>query len=523
MKSTFTMNIKISHLALAGLALLTSACSDWLDLRPEGEIILDEYWQTEMDATQVLAACYKGMCDNGYMERIFVWGECRSDNVTEGSSVGNELKKVLNQEIEPNNGMTTWNNFYTVINYCNTFLKYAPDAQEADNNFTEDNLHAMEAEAVAIRALTYFYLVRTFGDVPWITTPSIDDEQNYLVPKTDQQLILDSLVIDLENARRFARTRHKNNEYTKGRFTKAGINALLADIELWRGNYAGCIDACDRVISDSYYELVLPEQVLTRVFYTGNSTESIFELQFDDIKQFNNMTANFFGNRSNPSGRINYPANLVITQYSPFNYAVGGGYIESKEDYRFKDFIVNKTGVSTYKVFKYAGMSRKEDASGSSSTYDYRSNTSNWIVYRLSDVLLMKAEAVTQLYAEAGIQEALNLVNQTYLRSNPDADSLKSEYYNGINDIESLVLRERQRELMFEGKRYFDLLRLARRKGNTSDVTSFVSRTSTSTELYGNMSTIDALYWPINEEELIDNPLLEQNPFYENTYPSASK
>ncbi|OPZ97854.1 MAG: SusD family protein [Bacteroidetes bacterium ADurb.Bin416] len=235
------------------------------------------------------------------------------------------------------------------------------------------------------------------------------------------------------------------------------------------------------------------------------------------------MTANFFGNRSNPSGRINYPANLVITQYSPFNYAVGGGYIESKEDYRFKDFIVNNTGVSTYKVFKYAGMSRKEDASGSSSTYDYRSNTSNWIVYRLSDVLLMKAEAVTQLYAEAGIQEALNLVNQTYLRSNPDADSLKSEYYNGINDIESLVLRERQRELMFEGKRYFDLLRLARRKGNTSDVTSFVSRTSTSTELYGNMSTIDALYWPINEEELIDNPLLEQNPFYENTYPSASK
>lgn len=517
------MNIKISHLVLAGTALLTTSCSDWLDLRPEGEIILDEYWQTESDAMQVLSACYKGMCENAYMERIYVWGEARSDNVTEGSSVSNDLKKILNQEIEPTNGLTSWGNFYTVINYCNTFLKYAPEAQKVDDNFTLDALHALEAEAYAVRALTYFYLVRTFDDVPWITTPSIDDDQNYIVPKTDGALILDTLVLDLENALRYARLRHSNNDYTKGRFTKAAINALLADIHLWRGDYDACIKACDRVLSDEYYTLVKAEQVISRVFYAGNSTESIFELQFDDLKQFNSTTSGYFGNRSNPNGRLNFPAALVSTQYSPFNFAVGGGYIESKDDYRFKDFIVNNPTVSTYKVFKYAGMSRKEEATGASSTYEYRSNTSNWIVYRLSDVLLMKAEAIMQRDAASGIENALQLVNQTYLRSNPDADSLRSTYYNGVGDIESLILRERQRELMFEGKRYFDLVRLARRNGNTSDVTSYVSRTSTSTELYGNMSTIEALHWPISEAELTANPLLEQNPFYENTYPSSSK
>lgn len=516
------MKTKITILSLLGLILFTtSGCSDWLETRPEGEIIIEEYWKTESDALQVLAGCYKTMAEGGYMDRVMVWGEGRSDNVNFGS-VPTELYKILNQELEESNGYTDWSYFYTVINYCNTLLRFAPDAQKIDANFTQDALHAIEAEALAIRALSYFYLVRAFNNVPWITEPSVDGNQGFLYPQTESSIILDSLVSDLTYAVRWAKTQHASNPTTKGRFTKASINALLADIHLWKGDYDACISACDQVLSNPSFELVKAETMLTRVFYMGNSLESIFELQYDDEKLVNNMTRRFHGWGGNTLPYFIFPANLVTTQYSPFNYVVGAGYTESKKDYRAKDFIINNPGVSIYRIFKYAGASRSEDASGENSTYSYRINTSNWIFYRLSDVILMKAEAIIQRDRAAGIDEALKLVNQTYLRSNPDADSLKSTYYSGVNDIEKLILRERQRELLFEGKRYFDLMRMALRNGNTSDVTNYVSKTSTSTELYGNMSTLESLYWPVNKDELIANPLLKQNPFYENTYTNAS-
>jgi len=522
-KIILTMKINIVRLSLLSLFVLgTTSCTSWLDILPEGEIILDEYWQTESEAEAVLAACYRGMIETDYTRRMLVWGEGRSDNFNSGTTILTDLYKTLNQELEPTNTFTDWSSFYSVINYCNTFLKYAPEAQVRDDNFTLESLHSMEAEVLTIRALSYFYLVRAFGSVPWITTPSIDDAQNYLVGQSSERAILDSIIVDLEYASSYAKTRFSSNVYTKGRITQDAVYALMADIYLWDQKYDECISACNMVLSDPYLELVDAENMFSEVFYSGNSTETIFELQFDDDVQINYTTRNFYGYSGNQTSMyLVFPSVLVESQYSPFEYAVGGGYTESEDDYRAKDFIINNSSTTIYKIFKYAGMSRKEDAAGTNSTYDYRSNTSNWIVYRLSDVILMKAEALIQRDQEGGIEPALSLVNTTYLRSNPTADSLKSSYYNGASDIEKLVLRERQRELMFEGKRYFDLMRVALRDSTTSQVTSYVSKTSSSTEIYGNMSSIQSLYWPINKDELIANPTLTQNSFYESSYSSS--
>ncbi len=516
------MKIKISILASSIILMIgASSCSDWLDVRPEGEIILNDFWKTETDAQSVMAACYRGMIQNEYIERIFAWGELRSDNVVKGSSVSETIEDVLLQEIEPTHAYTKWTSFYNVINICNTFLKYAPSAQAADDNFTLESLHSMEAEVVALRSLTYFYLIRAFDKVPYITTASIDDNQNYLVGQTDQNVLIDSLISDLNSVVRYAPLRHQDNRHTKGRITRNAIYALLADIYLWKGDYQNCINMCEKVINDKSLELIDSKDFFSAVFYTGNSVETIFELQFDDIVQKNSTTSSLFGNRDN-EGNLNVPSVLVSSQYSPFNFGVANSAVESDDDTRFYDYFCARSGGNTYRIFKYAGMNRKEQANGTNE-YTYRSNTSNWIVYRLADVILMKAEAVLQrdkntANEATGIQTAIDLVNTTYLRSNPTSDSLKVGNYNGFSEIESLVLRERQRELMFEGKRYFDLLRLAKRENSTSKLTTYISRTSESEELMGNMSTIQSLYWPINEDELIANPTLVQNSFYESTY-----
>lgn len=512
------MKNKISILFLTALILLgTGSCTDWLDLRPEGEMVLDEYWQTESEAEAVMTACYRALIEKDCTNRMLVWGEMRSDNVVEGSSIVSDVYQILRQEIEPTNGYSKWNSFYAVINYCNTFIKYAPGVINVDDNFNIDKLRAMEAEVYTIRALAYFYLVRAFGNVPYITTPSIDDTQNYLVPQSTERAVLDSIIEDLNYASQYAKNQFSTVKYTKGRITKNAVHALLADIYLWDNQYDKCVRECDKIIADPNLTLVRAENMLYNVFYRGNSTESIFELQFDDDVQVNLATRDFYGYSGNEYGILSFPPVLALGQYSPFKYPVGSGVIESSEDYRINDFIVNDKTLGIYFIFKYAGMNRTESATSATSFYNYRSNTSNWIVYRLSDVYLMKAEALLQRDGEAGMIPAISMVNKSYSRSNPDADTLNVGLYTGVADVEKLVLRERQRELMFEGKRWFDLMRLARRQGNPVPLISYIGKTTSNSKALSKISSLDALYWPVNKAEMEANTLLKQNPFYNTT------
>ena len=82
--------------------------------------------------------------------------------------------------------------------------------------------------------------------------------------------------------------------------------------------------------------------------------------------------------------------------------------------------------------------------------------------------------------------------------------------------MNNLVMAERQRELMFEGKRWFDLVRRARREGNTDYLVEQVKRkyTTNGSAVQSKLSRMEAIYWPYNEDELKVNLYLEQNPAF---------
>lgn len=518
MKKNFKSLI-VAVLILTG----ASSCSNWLEVFPENQMILEQYWKTESDAKGVMSACYRGLIENDVTYRMLIWGEMRSDNVIKAANSDDNINKILGQEITPNNPNCSWGGFYSVINNCNTFLRYAPGVVNEDANFTEAKLHAMESEVLAIRALAYFYLVRAFHDVPYITTPSVDDSQNYLVKKSSERVVLDSITSDLLVAAQYAVDKFSTPAYTKGRFTKSAIYALLADIYLWDEKYDECMAMCDKVMQNTSLKLTGTESVIKEVFYEGKSSETILELQYNDKVQINYATRNLYGWDGNQKGGISFPTNLAPgKQYSPFKYSLGNGVYESEKDSRAKDFFITDAATGVYNIFKYAGLSRSENSTTNISTYTYRSNTSNWIIYRLSDVILMKAEAMVQKTKDGNnFENVVALVNKVYKRSNPDSDTLTASKYTGYSDVESLVLRERQRELMFEGKRWFDLVRLARRANSTAPLISYVAKTTTGNEALGRMSVMNALYWPIHKDELTANPLLVQNPFY-NTVTSTT-
>lgn len=527
---------------LIGLtALLLTAgmtsCEEWLDLKPESEIILDEYWQTESDVESVLAACYRGLTENEVVYRMIVWGELRSDNIINGTGFHRDredMQKILDGDITASNAYASWGSFYTVINYCNNLLNYAPFVVDRDNNFTAADLNRLRSEVYALRAMTYFYLVRAFRDVPLVLEPSIDDIQDYNIPKSSEAAVLDQIIEDLLEARKYARSDFGKLAYNKGRITLDAVNSLLADVYLWKGDYSLAVDACDRVLANNNLKLVHASLMFTQVFYLGNSTESIFELQFNENVQTNTPVRELYGYASDPLGELSFPPTLSydiengrVGAYSPFLYQVSTTVKESENDIRAKDSYFQYGG--GYFIFKYSGVARQEMLTGFSQ-YRYRTNSANWIIYRLSDVILMKAEALVQLAkldgnSQSKQKEAVELVNITYLRSNSamGSDSLKLQNYQNINDVELLVLRERQRELMFEGKRWFDLVRWAKREGSTGTLNTFLLYKNPGSTSSGGAPVMDAMYMPISRRELEANKSLVQNPYYEESGSSSER
>lgn len=508
-----------------------TGCTDWLNVKPESEIILDEYWKSESDVESVLMSCYRGLTEDACIYRMMVWGELRSDNIIPGSGFPTaryDMQRILEGELTSVNAYSSWGSFYSVINYCNTLLFYAPKVLDRDRNFSVDDLKKVRAEALTIRALCYFYLVRSFHEVPWVDVASIDDAQDYSPAKSSERAVLDSIISNLKEAQLNARTDFGQNSKNKGRITMNAVNSLLADVYLWDQQYSKCVETCDLVLADKKLKLIEQPLTYSNVFYLGKSAETIFELQFDENIQKNNAVINLYGNDADPYGEFGFPSTLafdpetkIAGAYSPFAYKVTTNFSESTNDVRTKDSYRLFGG--KYFVFKYAGMARYENLTTLTSTYRYRTQTANWIIYRLSDLMLMKAEALVELDGTANNKNALTLVSKTYLRSNLGEDSLKIANYPSKVDMEKLVLRERQRELLFEGKRWFDLVRMAKRENSTSTLNDYVNRKVTGNGASLGASVMDAMYLPISRSELEANPNLVQNPYYGENANSSSR
>jgi hypothetical protein len=193
--------------------------------------------------------------------------------------------------------------------------------------------------------------------------------------------------------------------------------------------------------------------------------------------------------------------------------------------------------VSTSDISNIKGLNVGESKSNSRAFREFRQN---WIVYRLTDVMLMKAEALVETAKSdsdvVNLKQAFNLVQAVNKRSmqKTATDTLKFENFKSKEDFELLVLAERERELCFEGKRWWDLMRYCYRHMEGVDVRQTLASQGAWPALYQPMLSMivrkysgeggDAvsykmksepyLYWPILESETKVNNLLNQNPVY---------
>lgn len=535
---------------------LLSSCNDFLDILPMNDVVLENYWTEKADVSSVMNGCYETLEHSDALSRMAVWGELRSDNMRIGANVPNEINEILKENLLPSNPYCNWAKIYECINRCNTVCHYAPKVQAIDPNYTEDEMLANIAEASTLRALAYFYLIRTFRDVPYTTEPSIDDAQNYILPATKFDDVIDSLITNLESikgdaVRRYYVDDSPNAYQNSSRITRWAVYALLADLYLWKGDWNQSIRYCDLVIDfkkQQYKEMleregnvnnidlidsipmILEKPVGTTVcgntyneiFGEGNSFESIFELYFrNNQSQQNTWVSNYYGNANNTVGRLTCPdficKDVAQGTNNIFKRTDGRAY-ESTELYN-----------SNYAITKYARGRVSYTTQNVTTEKDLQLTSSrraggdaNWIFYRLSDMLLIKAEALIERGQDGDNIKAFGLIDIVNKRANDAVNgsrqsTLKAEdYIDSKAAMEQLLLEERQREFLFEGKRWFDLIRFARRDGDNSRLVELTSR-----KYIENVNAIkikladpNIIYFPYAKDELKKNPLLKQNPAF---------
>ena len=554
----------------SGIALFMgaslSSCSDFLEIEPLNDIVLEKFWNEESDVENIVAGCYSAMQAQVIVDRMMAWGEFRSDNVVGGTNVQNDthLQNIFKENLNASNSYTTWGEFYDIINRCNTTIYYAPSVAAKDPNFTQTELKATIAEVSAIRDLCYFYLIRAFRDVPYTTVPYLDDNQKMDNPAVKFNLVLDSLILDLEKVKDDAVVKYPENKnyYQKGRITKDAIHAMLCDMYLWKKDYTNAVKYADLVIkslTDDYqnlldrrggsvssldqmlngYPLISDKpysgneygEAFNTIFDEGNSRESIFELYYGKSDSYiaNNAVSYRFGNTVTYPGFVK-PADFIGSDVKDELYAV---YL-TKYDTRYYENI-QPIGSSDYGINKYVATARLD---ASQTTYQARYGQrpaektchSNWIVYRLTDVMLMKAEALCELINlddttaigktqnDSLLKQAYDIVNTINKRSNcaTSNQDIKYDSYSSKSLMANLVLDERQRELMFEGKRWFDLVRRSLRDGNTNYLISKVMRkgSDNASVVQSKLAKMDAIFWPYNKDELKVNNSLTQNPAF---------
>lgn len=542
------MNIlyKKKTLLMACAAVLTmSSCNDFLAITPLNSIVVENYWEKKSEVEAVIAACYVDMEAANFNKRLIVWGELRGDNVAETSTLkqNTELHDFYTNNITTTNSWNDWAPFYNVINLCNNVLYYAPQAQAGDGNFSMEELHSYEAEARCIRAFCYFQLVRTFQKVPLVLNASIGDDEDFKVAAASEDSIMAQIIDDLQWAGQYIWSASYFDDIAqrKGRFNKQSAKALLGDVYLWKGDYQRCADLCKEIMDEkvaeyqsqlsdmqsgnynSYmqngdislyegYPLIQGQtgshDAYNRIFIDGNSFESIFEMQYDAENNISNAGLTmFYGGLTNVgSGQLNTAAYLTTTDNELFS---------DKTDIRLYENTGydGKTAAQSYYILKYRMSYANTNTGALRTTYP------NWIVYRLTDIMLMRAEALAYLGGEINCQEAFSLVEAVNERACGGQTKLTYDQ----TTIKEQILEERQRELMFEGKRWYDLVRMVRHSDNPTQAMRTLRNTyllrkydTGGQDAIARMASINNLYLPFYQSEVDVNPLLEsdQNPAY---------
>lgn len=451
------------YVAIAGCLLLGNSCAD-LDQDPQSFLTTPEFFETATtnDISLVIDGLYNSMWQGnyGFNSRMMRINMGADDMTTSPTKLDNLLNYIrdLNPNLTSNDAdfTTAWGLFYKVIYDANMCIQYTKI-----NTGSEKDTEARKAligEAQFMRALSYFYLVRIFGDVPFYLQ---NDDASDRMPRTSVEEVYEKGIIpSLQEAIKLLPNRSRSGN--SSRPSKWAAEACLADVYLtmagWplkKGTqyYAKSAEVTLNIINNSGLTLTpsysdlwkenLKKQANEHMFAIHNSVADKMASQYG--KSF--YPADFYPN----AGWADYYASEAFMLKYPQGERKGWNYMT--------EWAIKKVGNDT--IFTNYKNS-KDGLPAISKYYDYdngkpgASAQSNGLtpIYRYADVLLMYAEA-SNLATGSVSPMALKCLQdvQKRAKSSVTTTTLNSK------DFDNAVIAERGWEFLAEFKRWFDLVR----------------------------------------------------------------
>ena len=435
------------------LTLTLVSCQDkFLELTPDTNGSAGNFYQTKDQFLQAINSAYsplQGIQNN----TMWLFGEVRSDNTSyqlnTGDRSGTSREEIDEfRDIDQNpNLQTFFNSSYLGIGRCNLLLTKIQTA-----TFDQASRSQIEGEARFLRAYYYFNLTRIFGDVPLVLKEVTTPEEAFTTAvRVPEAQILTALIDDFKVA--IAKLPAKYAVSDIGRATSGAAKALLGEVYMSQKNYTAAADILKSIEAEGGYSL---NANYADNFKRKNTSESIFEVQYAEgvgarwstftysFAPFNSGTLSTgFALGAGSSAGWNIPTQNLIDAYEPTDRRLAASINQSFTDPTSKKVVPF--------IQKY-----------SNPPYLERFNTGdNFIISRLSDVLLMQAEALN----EAGFPnaEAFILLNRVRIRAGLSAKTTANTDARlrvaSQAEFRAAIAQERRIELAFENHRWFDLAR----------------------------------------------------------------
>ena len=413
--------IKILAIITFALILYTACSDDFLDLQP-----LQEYGQVEVLSTfegceNALIGAYSPFQYSSYYGRDAVcYPDVLANNAKKSEDKGSgryitEYAFSFSQD----NTIGLWSAAYRIIARVNNVLEALPGIKDADD-YTDADVQRIEAEGRFLRALAHFDLVKFYAQsyvyisdashpgVPIIVKTEVGEPFRNTVKE-----VFDFIIEEMTFA-----AAHLTNDSRPFFANRAAANALLSRMYLYKGDWANAESAANAALAD------VPD------VYTATEWVNSWNILGDNEALFE-INNNPFDTDVPGSGE-NFPALYSFDSYGDLVVTEDAYDIYDATDIRRNVLYTDING--EYRCTKFSGRNNVVDID-------------NFIVIRVSEVYLNRAEARYEQNNSAGALADLNII-----RTNRGLSPLSAA---SVDDI----LLERRRELLLEGHMLFDFTR----------------------------------------------------------------
>lgn len=525
-----------SGTVLLAAGVLATSCS--LDLAPIDYYGSNSYWKTEAHVAGYVDGLHKHLRDATF-QHTTTFGELRGGQYNVGTSCDGFAVSngdILLQNFDKDHtGVTGFGNTYGRITNCNLLIARTTDA----TYLNEDAKNYYLAIAYGLRAFYYFDLYRIYGGVPIRTDVAvIDGELNPMKlykERAKPSEVMAQIKSDVEKSIALFGNQNGFDPYGRGYkcyWSKAASECLAAEVYLWNAKVTTGdqqADASDLAKAKGYLESVMNNYGLVlqddfaSVFDANNkgNAEIIFAVRYAEGEATNGNGSWTYSCTTGSTERLSYrkdgtpwndPLGLKTGYGMAYEYKKGMYNQFDEEDTRRDATFMGSFRYDADNNFYLNGVHTIKNV-GYINAQGNRIMCGDYIFYRLPWVYLTLAEVANMEGSNANVEKYINLVRERAYADNWDP-AVFGYKAGSFTDNELAILKEKDKEFIQEGQRWWDLRRMTLTKGGKHLVFCKEAAIDSENPILNEETEAYKVLWPVDNGILRNDTTIVQTPGY---------